>query len=151
VAKSDIVHWPVIGFIAKHAGTIFIRRGEKKHIMETSDKMTWLLQNNCTIAAFPEGTTTIGNNVLNFHASLFQPALASKAIIQPVALQYEGAAKDIAPFINDDIFLPHLINMLRLEKIEARITFLPPLTSTDQTRHSISKASRQAIIDQITS
>ncbi|MBZ4203134.1 MAG: 1-acyl-sn-glycerol-3-phosphate acyltransferase [Methylovulum sp.] len=151
VAKSDIVHWPVIGFIAKHAGTIFIRRGEKKHIMETSDKMTWLLQNNCTIAAFPEGTTTIGNNVLNFHASLFQPALASKAIIQPVALQYEGAAKDSAPFINDDIFLPHLINMLRLEKIEARITFLPPLTSTDQTRHSISKASRQAIIDQITS
>lgn len=118
--------------------------------METSDKMAWLLQNNCTIAAFPEGTTTIGNNVLNFHASLFQPALASNAIIQPVALQYEGAAKDSAPFINDDIFLPHLINMLRLEKIEARITFLPPLASTDQSRHSISKTSRQAILDQIT-
>src|SRR5450759_1765419 len=32
VAKSDILSWPVIGYLSLQGGTIFIRRGNKKHI-----------------------------------------------------------------------------------------------------------------------
>jgi len=73
VAKSDILSWPVIGYLSKQGGTIFIHRGNKKHIKTTTEKMAWVLKQNRNIIAFPEGTTTQGDEVRGFHASLFQP------------------------------------------------------------------------------
>ena len=81
VAKSDILSWPVIGYLAQQGGTIFIRRGNKKQIKATTEKMAWMLKQNRNIIAFPEGTTTQGDEVLNFHASLFQPALLTLSLI----------------------------------------------------------------------
>lgn len=150
VAKSDISGWPVFGFISKQIGTIFIRRGEKKHITETAEKMAYLLRQNRTIFAFPEGTTTNGDDVLHFHASLFQPALQTGAAIHPVAIQYLGEAKNIAPFIGDDSLLPHLIKMLSLDKIDVRLSFFPPIDSTGKTRHAVSHEARGLILSSIT-
>jgi 1-acyl-sn-glycerol-3-phosphate acyltransferase len=145
VAKSDISSWPVIGYLAKQGGTIFIHRGNKQHIKTTAEKMVWLLKQNSNIIAFPEGTTTRGDEVLHFHASLFQPALLTRSAIQPVAIQYQGAAQELAPFIGDDAFVPHLIRMLALDKIEIRLSFLPVLNSSGKNRHSVSLEARDTI------
>lgn len=145
VAKNDISSWPVIGYLARQGGTIFIRRGDKQHIRATTEKMIWLLKQNCNIIAFPEGTTTQGTGVLNFHSSLFQPALLTKSVIQPVALQYRGAAKEHAPFIGDDGFVPHLIKMLMLDKIEVQLSFLPVVHSLGKSRNEISIETRDLI------
>ena len=107
--------------------------------------MVWLLKQNSNIVAFPEGTTTKGDEVLNFHSSLFQPALLTKSVIQPVALQYQGAAKESAPFIGDDSFVPHLIKMLTLDKIEVRLSFLPVIDGSGKNRHTVSLESRDII------
>jgi 1-acyl-sn-glycerol-3-phosphate acyltransferase len=149
VAKSDISNWPVIGYLARQAGTIFIRRGDKQHIRTTSEKMAWLLKQNSNIIAFPEGTTTPGIEVLNFHSSLFQPALLTKSIIQPVALQYQGEAKEHAPFIGDDGFIPHLIKILTLDKIEVQLSFLPIIHSSGKSRNEISLETRDLIAEKI--
>jgi len=66
VAKSDILSWPIIGYLSKQGGTIFIRRGDKKHIKATTEKMVWVLKQNSNVIAFPEGTTTKGDEVLDF-------------------------------------------------------------------------------------
>ena len=149
VAKSDISGWPIIGFIARQAGTIFIRRGDKKHIREINERMIWLLKQQSNIIAFPEGTTTKGDDVLSFHASLFQPALLTKAPIQPIALEYTGSSKELAPFVGDDDFVTHLLRMLRMEKIEVTIAFLPVIRSTGRDRLSVSHESRESIVDKI--
>ncbi len=149
VAKSDILSWPVIGYLARQGGTIFIHRGDKKHIKTTAEKMLWLLKQNSNIIAFPEGTTTNGDDVLNFHASLFQPAVLTRSPIQPVAIQYLGAAKEQAPFVGDDDFIPHLIRMLSLDKIEVRLDFLPVINSSGKDRHSISIEARNRILEKI--
>ncbi len=145
VAKSDISSWPVIGYLARQGGTIFIRRGDKRHIRATAEKMLWQLKQCNNIIAFPEGTTTNGDELLHFHSSLFQPALLTKSLIQPVALQYQGAAKEHAPFVGDDEFVPHLIRMLMLDKIEVRLSFLAALDSSGRNRHSVSVAARDSI------
>jgi 1-acyl-sn-glycerol-3-phosphate acyltransferase len=145
VAKSDILSWPVIGYLSTQGGTIFIRRGDKKHIKATAEKMVWVLKQNSNIIAFPEGTTTQGDEVLGFHASLFQPALLTKSAIQPIALQYQGAAKEHAPFIGDDDFVPHLIRMLTLDKIEVRLCFLPVICSSGKNRYAVSLETRDMI------
>lgn len=150
VAKNDILGWPVIGFLAKQGGTIFIRRGDKQQVMATAEKMVWLIKQNCTVITFPEGTTTIGDEVLPFHASLFQPALLTKTNIQPVALRYLGEAKEQAPFIGDDAFIPHLIRMLSLDKIEVCVTFLPVINTVGKTRQSVSGDARALILESVT-
>lgn len=149
VAKSDISSWPVIGYLAKQGGTIFIRRGNKQHIKTTAEKMVWLLKQNGNIVAFPEGTTTKGDEVLHFHSSLFQPALLTRSAILPVALQYQGAAKEHAPFVGDDAFVPHLIKMLSLDKIEVRLSFLPVINSSGKSRHAVSLETRDMISDKV--
>ncbi len=149
VAKSDIAGWPVIGYLAKQGGTIFIRRGNKQHIRTTAEKMVWLLRQNGNIIAFPEGTTTNGDEVLHFHSSLFQPALLTRSTIQPVALQYLGAAKEHAPFIGDDAFVPHLLKMLALDKIEVQLSFLPVINNSGKNRHAVSLEARSAIAGKI--
>jgi 1-acyl-sn-glycerol-3-phosphate acyltransferase len=145
VAKSDISNWPVIGYLASQGGTIFIRRGDKQHIRTTAEKMMWLLKQNSNIIAFPEGTTTKGDEVLPFHSSLFQPALLTRSIVQPVVLQYQGVAKEQAPFVGDDDFIPHLLKMLRLNKIEVKLTFLPVINSSGTDRQAVSLQAREMI------
>ncbi len=149
VAKSDISSWPVIGYLARQAGTIFIHRGNKQHIRTTAEKMVWLLKQNSNIVAFPEGTTTKGDEVLHFHPSLFQPALLTRSAIQPIALQYEGIAKHLAPFVGDDAFVPHLIKMLTLDKIEVRLSFLPVINGSGKNRLAVSIESRDMIWNKI--
>ena len=149
VAKSDILSWPIIGYLSRQGGTIFIRRGDKKHIKTTTERMIWVLKQNSNIIAFPEGTTTQGGQVLGFHTSLFQPALLTKSDIQPVALLYQGEAKQHAPFIGDDDFIPHLIKMLSLDKIEVRVCFMPVIKSSGRNRHSVGVEAREMITEEI--
>jgi lyso-ornithine lipid O-acyltransferase len=149
VAKSDILSWPVIGYLSRQGGTIFIRRGDKKDINATTEKMVWVLKQNSNIIAFPEGTTTRGDEVLGFHASLFQSALLTRSAIQPAALQYRGVAEEHAPFIGDDDFIPHLIKMLSLDKIEVCVSFLPVIKSSGKNRHSVSIEAREMISEKI--
>ncbi|MGR9046337.1 MAG: lysophospholipid acyltransferase family protein [Gammaproteobacteria bacterium] len=145
VAKSDILSWPVIGFIARQVGTIFVARGDKQSIHGTTEQMSWLLKQNSNVFAFPEGTTTDGSEVLPFHSSLLQPALLTRSAIQPISLQYQREAEALAPFIDDDEFVPHLLKMLRLDSIHVRLKLLLPLDCAEKNRQQLSREARASI------
>lgn len=151
VAKSDILTWPVVGFISRQVGTVFVARGDKQAIHATTEQMSWLLKRNSKVFAFPEGTTTDGTEVLPFHSSLLQPALLTRSAIQPVCIEYQGEAKVSAPFVGDDEFVPHLWKMLRLDAIPVRLRLLPALDCTDKSRQQLSKEARAQIQAALTS
>ena len=144
-AKSDIERWPVIGYLSRQADTVFIRRGDKKQILQNGEKMAWQLRANGNILVFPEGTTTDGCEVLDFHASLFQPALLTRSSIQPAAIRYLNDARKAAPFIGEDEFVPHLLRMLSMETIDVRIDFLPVIDSDGKTRNTVNVETRNLI------
>jgi lyso-ornithine lipid O-acyltransferase len=150
VAKSDVLAWPIIGYLARQGGTIFVRRGDKQQVKAIAEALVWLLKQSSTVIAFPEGTTTKGDMVLPFHASLLQAALLTKVSVQPIALRYEGEAKSIAPFIGDDDFVPHLIRMLSLDKIAVHIVFHPAISTAGKNRQSVSNEARGMIMESIT-
>ncbi len=128
VAKSDIQHWPIIGFIARAIGTFFIRRGigGSKPMLE---KLKPHLAAGGSVVIFPEGTTTNGHHVMPFHPRLFQAALDCQALVQPVALRYGLTRKgeDIAPFIGDDTLFAHVVRMMRSPGLVAELIYCPPL------------------------
>ncbi|MFA5984668.1 MAG: lysophospholipid acyltransferase family protein [Methylococcaceae bacterium] len=147
VSKNDVIDWPVIGYLARQGGTVFIKRGDKQHVRNTTEKMLWLLKQNRSILAFPEGTTSDGNNVLAFHASLFQPAILAKATLQPIAIQYLGDAHQQAPFIGEDAFVSHLLRMLALPVIPIQLTVLAEISTANKKRSDLAEMSRSAICE----
>ncbi len=128
VAKSDIQHWPMLGFIARAIGTFFIRRGPggSKPLLE---KLKPHLAQGGSVVIFPEGTTTDGHSVLPFHPRLFQAAMDCHAPVQPVALRYglTDKGEDVAPFIGDDTLVAHIARMLKSPGLTAELFYCPPL------------------------
>lgn len=92
VSKDDVIHWPIIGTLARHNETIFLQRGSRGHAHTIGRTMAERLESGNWLAVFPEGTTTDGTHLHPFHAALLQPAIDANVPVTPVALRYEDAA-----------------------------------------------------------
>ncbi len=127
VAKEEVADWPVMGYLARRLGTLFVRRGDSGQTAAIAEQMAWQLRQGRQLMLFPEGTTTNGERVLRFHAKLLHPAQLAQSQVQAIGLEYQGAAKSFAPFIGEDDFLPHLLQILTLDRIPLRVHYCQPL------------------------
>jgi 1-acyl-sn-glycerol-3-phosphate acyltransferase len=127
VAKAEVARWPVLGPLARGIGTLFVRRGDLGQTAATAEQMLWRLRRGERVVLFPEGTTTAGDRVLRFHGKLFQPAELAGAEVQAIALRYRGEAAAAVPFVGEDAFLPHLLTVLKLPRIDLELTYCPSL------------------------
>lgn len=125
IAKREVADWPVLGYLAKRIGTLFVQRGDAAQSAVVAERMVWQLRQGKRIVLFPEGTTSTGNRVLRFHGKLFLPAQRARVRVQAVALRYEGEAARCAPFVGDDAFLPHLLGILKLDRIDLDLRYCP--------------------------
>ena len=69
VAKSEVAGWPVIGWLARATGTVFIRRNARdaaQHRNIFEDR----LRIGHKLLFFPEGTSTDGLRVLPFNKNI---------------------------------------------------------------------------------
>jgi 1-acyl-sn-glycerol-3-phosphate acyltransferase len=91
VSKSEVAGWPAIGFAARVAGTVFIRRNGRdakvqKHLFEER------LRAGHRLMFFPEGTSSDSRRVLPFKSTLFaaffEPELRKILYVQPVSITY---------------------------------------------------------------
>lgn len=148
IAKGDVAEWPVVGYLAKGIGTLFVKRGEARQTNATAELMAWRLRQGRRLLLFPEGTTTEGKTVLRFHSKLFQPAEHTRASVQAIALSYQGKAKTAAPFIGDDEFLPHLFKLMQLDRIELTLHFCPAVP-TGLERGALAQTAHRQILEVI--
>lgn len=126
LSKAEVGRWPVIGWLAKQAGTLFIQRGSGKAGQARAEISGTLLRGQ-SVLVFPEGTTTAGVTVLPFHSRLLHAAMDAGADIQPISIAYlrNGHPDHLAPFIGDDEFQLHLARMLRQPAIEVGVIAHP--------------------------
>ncbi len=127
VAKEEVAGWPVMGYLARRLGTLFVRRGDAEQTASIAEQMAWQLRQGKQLMLFPEGTTTNGERVLRFHAKLLQPAQLAHVPVQAIGLEYLEEARAVAPFIGEDEFLPHLLQIIALDRIHLRIHYCEPL------------------------
>lgn len=145
VAKSEIRHWPLAGWLATAAGSFYLRRG-KGDAPRLVDRLSVHLRNGGSIALFPEGTTTDGSNMLRFHARMFAPAIKARCAVQPIALRYhsiEGRA--VAPFVGDDDLLSHVLRVLQVPQLNVDLTYCAPIEANDRERSELANAAQTAI------
>ena len=130
VARSDIASWPVFGMLAKSADTIFIDRAQHQDIPKAISQIEEKLEAGYGIVLFPEGTSSKGEKVLPFRASLLEPASRLNLAVYPAAISYRTPPGEKPAFLSvcwwgEMSFVAHFLEMLELSHCEATITFLP--------------------------
>ena len=146
LSKAEVRHWPVAGWLAQHAGTLFIRRGANDS-QRLRREMALRLEDGCPLMIFPEGTTTDGRQLRTFHGRLLACAADAGVAVQPVAIRYDrGHSLDpIAPFIGDDDLLSHLMRLLRADAGVVDIYLLEPIETQGLERAALAFRAQEAV------
>ena len=138
VAKSEVAGWPLIGWLARATGTVFIARRSvdaKIHL----DVFATRLNAGHKLLFFPEGTSTDGLRVIPFKSTLFEAFFAQESRdalhIQPVTVKYSAPAGEEARFYGwwgDMELAPHLLKTLAARKSGAvEVIYHAPVAVAD--------------------
>jgi 1-acyl-sn-glycerol-3-phosphate acyltransferase len=148
VAKSDIRAWPVLGWLAAQAGTVFIARGNRRDLRHVFKGLVAGLEMGERVAFFPEGTTAPQGTLLPFHANLFEAAVDAQVRVQPYALRYVDAAGALHPsveFVGDTSFAQSVMAILAGPPIRAELTCLAPIEAGGAHRRELAAQAHDAI------
>lgn len=146
LSKTEVRRWPVAGWLALKAGTLFIRRGGGDG-QRLREQIAGRLRQRRPLLIFPEGTTTDGRSVRTFHGRLLAGAIDEGIPLQPVAIRYlrAGEPDPVAPFVGDDDLVSHLMRLLGEDLAEVRISLLAPIATCGRERAALAFEARQAV------
>jgi len=138
LAKREIASWPVFGWIARGAGTLFVDRVQPKDVVRAGREMGGILALGLPLTIFPEGRSTPGTAVLPFLPSLLEPAARARVPCWAVSLSYAtpGSAEPPSHSVcwhDSRNFATHFKDLLALRRIVARVRFAEsPVVSADR-------------------
>lgn len=150
--KIQVKSWPLFGWMTKVSGTIFIDREKKGKVSDYIQQTARMLKSKVNVLVFPEGTSTNGQRLLPFQSIHFQPPLMAKSVILPISITYTRIDKEEFSLDNRDRvcwygqmkFYTHLLSVLELSNIEARLVLHPridlALPNHDYSRKTISES-----------
>ncbi len=138
VSKAEVRHWPVIGFMARVTGTLFIERRPslaKEHQLALMER----LDRGDQLCFFPEGTSTDSRHILEFKSTLFSvfhtPELIDHVWVQPATATYfapNGQAEDFYGWWGTMAFAPHIFAVLAYSRGgRVRVTLHDPVKASD--------------------
>ena len=154
VAKADLLHWPVLGWLVQGAGTLFIERERKRDALRVVHAVADALRAGQTVAVFPEGTTGTGPVLLPFHANLLQAAIATATPVQPVVLRFADHAHRFSPavqFVGATTLLQSLWRVANAHGLVVRVDLLPPQATAHADRRALAEALRQLMAERLQS
>lgn len=151
LSKSEVRGWPLIGWMAKIAGTRFIERGAHQS-QAVLDRLLEDLSQGRSIMIFPEGTTTDGRGVSRFHPRLFALAQQPGIHVQPVAISYRGVGASgpdtQVPYVGEDTLIANLWRLIRHPGLVAHVRFMPPMRAEQgESRRALAERARSRIVE----
>jgi 1-acyl-sn-glycerol-3-phosphate acyltransferase len=133
VAKREVKSWPLFGWFAILAGTVFVDRERRIQAGASAKALEAVLAHGALVVLFPEGTSSDGKNVLPFKSALLQPVASSRHHVSASAIDYhleDGAVGEEVCYWKDMTLLPHLLNVLSKQRIGAAVRFSEIIEST---------------------
>lgn len=153
VAKAEVASWPLIGWLARATGTVFIKR-EGREAREQKALFEKRLDMGHRLLFFPEGTSTDSIRVLPFKSTLFaaffSPHLKETCWIQPVTAIYTAPTGQDETFYGwwgDMSFGGHLLKVLAAPRQgSVEVVFHEPLpVAKYEDRKSLARDAEQAV------
>lgn len=139
VAKKEVRSWPVVGFMVKAVGVIFIDRKRRKDVKRVNELLNESLNKYQGMIVFPEGTSSGGKEVLPFHSSLLNLPATANLPVHYCSLYYETGDGD-APADHSvcfygarESFPQHIWKFAKTRSIYCEIKFgQEPVQSSDR-------------------
>jgi 1-acyl-sn-glycerol-3-phosphate acyltransferase len=152
IAKSDINNWPVLGYLARKSGTIFINRGSRKDTSRIVETTSQNLVTGGNVGFFPEGTTTDGTYLSHFKSSIVQAAINTNGTLHPVAIRYPlpgGGVNTQVAYAGDTRLSESINNILKQKEPVVELHFLSPINAQSANRQTLTKKVFEAISSQL--
>ena len=153
IAKSTMADWPVMGYLGRKVGTLYLDRSSGRNLKETLGRLVGNLNAEERCIFFPEGTTAPQGNMLPFHPNLFEGAIQVNLPIQPFAIRYlmpDGTYADAVDFTGDISMQESMKRIFNAEGIIAELTVLPAILPEGRTRRELAQDTRSIIETAIT-
>jgi 1-acyl-sn-glycerol-3-phosphate acyltransferase len=145
VSKADVLHWPLLGWLVRGAGTLFIEREKKRDALRVVHQMSDALRAGEMVAVFPEGTTGMGPQLLPFHANLLQAAIASAVPVQPALLRFadaQAAYSEVVTFVGETTLAQSMWRVACARGLQVHVHLLPPQGTAHADRRALAAALR---------
>ena len=114
IAKSELAHVPLVGWLCRMNHTIFVERGDRLAVSGQIAQIRDTLAADWPVTLFPEGTTGDGVTILPFKASLLAaldpPPPGVR--VQPVRIDYGAATAELA-WVGDEHGKDHAARVLK--------------------------------------
>lgn len=141
VSKSEVKSWPVFGWCARLAGTLFVDRSKRSDVARMNTLIGSALADGNVVVIFPEGTSWNGSKILPFKSSLLEPIVGTTHPVTVGYLAYaltDGDAASEVCYWGDATFFPHLIKLMTKSQVTARVRFAPlPQPAADRKQLSL--------------
>lgn len=97
VAKAELAHAPIVGWLARLNRTVFVEREARMNVADQINQLREALADNWSVTVFPEGTTTDGLSLLPFKSAMLRVLEPPPpgVMVQPVMLDYGSVAEEI--------------------------------------------------------
>src|SRR5437773_6614382 len=148
VAKRGIATWPLFGWLARAAGTIFVDRERRLASADVVDLVREAVAGGSLVVLFPEGTSSDGSTVLPFKSALLESAVQLRCPVAAAAIEHaleDGSVAEEICYWGDMTLLPHLLNLFSKREIRSKCSFsLPKIRAGD--RKEIATELREEIV-----
>jgi 1-acyl-sn-glycerol-3-phosphate acyltransferase len=166
VAKSEVARWPLIGWVARARGTVFVERDRRQRTPEANADIARHLADGQSIVLFAEGTSSDGNRVLPFRSALvgaLRQALAQvdggkRIAVQPLSIGYTGLLglpmgrqhRPIVAWYGDRELVPHLREFLRRGAVDVTLSWGEPIEHENAADRKAVVNSLEAVVRTLT-
>jgi len=138
VAKRELGQWPILGYLTRLVGTIFLDRESRRDAVRAIGAIDRRIDDGDGVVVFPEGTSSDGADVYPMKTALFEWAAQKGYPVRHAAIHYRtgpGAppAREAVCWWGSMSFMPHVIELCELRGFEATVRFGDePLVGNDR-------------------
>ncbi|MDH5610986.1 MAG: 1-acyl-sn-glycerol-3-phosphate acyltransferase [Gammaproteobacteria bacterium] len=148
LSKAEVKDWPVFGWLASKAGTLYIPRGRKHASAQANIIMQQTLLDDRHVVLFPEATTSNGN-IKRFHSRLMQSAIDAQCLLQPIAILYPDSngntVHEAVLYVDDTTFIQSAKNIIATKNLNAELYFLEPIETQNKNRDELARYAEEQV------
>jgi 1-acyl-sn-glycerol-3-phosphate acyltransferase len=127
IARNDVKRWPILGWFAILAGTLFVRRARRSDIAQLNREVALALEADALVVLFPEDAGSDSRHVLRFRSSLLEPVVRLGHPLSAASIHYARLDREPvgdADESGDERVMPFLLKLLSTSRISATVSFV---------------------------
>lgn len=154
VTSVEMKNTPFLGDMAGFGGSYFVERRDRSKVPGEVKDLAQLMREGFHVLVFPEATSTNGQYVKPFKRAMFTAAIEAQVPVLPICLRYEEVNgepfseanhKQVCWYDQMD-FVPHYLNLAKLDSLKATVRYLEPLYPADfEDRHALADKAYEMI------